>query len=153
VILASGKPCRVNGLALKTKGNVSGIARWLYHSDEWCKRHPIFDGMQAGGLMDYSYYLELIPDAAFMGIDPAADPVAGGINASQGCQSGLMVAVYKLGVGEFILNSLLIRDNLGKVPQAERLLRNIFRFAGRDMAKPLADLPASFDEQLKGMGY
>ncbi len=27
-------------LPLKTKGNVSGIARWLYHSDEWAKRHP-----------------------------------------------------------------------------------------------------------------
>ena len=57
------------------------------------------------------------------------------------------------GAGEFILNSLLIRNNLGKVPQAERLLRNMLRFAGRDMAKPLADLPADFDEHLKGMGY
>ena len=55
--------------------------------------------------------------------------------------------------GEFILNSLAIRHNLGKVPQAERLLGNMLRFAGRDMAKPLADLPAGFDEQLRGMGY
>jgi len=140
-------------LPLRTKGNVSGIARWLYHSDEWCKSHPIFEGMQAGGLMDYSYYRELIPDVVFMGIEPAADPVAGGINASWGYQSGLMVAVYKLGAGEFILNSLLIRDNLGRVPQAERLLRNMLRFAGRDVAQPLADLPAGFDEELKAMGY
>jgi hypothetical protein len=140
-------------LPLKSKGNVSGIARWLYHSDEWCKRHPIFEGMQAGGLMDYSYYRELIPDVVFMGIEAPADPVAGGINASWGYQSGLMVAVYKLGAGEFILNSLLIRDNLGKVPQAERLLRNMLRFAGRDAGKPLADLPADFEAQLKAVGY
>ena len=83
-------------LPLKTKGNVSGIARWLYHSDEWAKRHPIFEGLQAGGLMDYSYYRELIPDVVFAGIEPAADPVAGGINASWGYQSGLMVAVYSV---------------------------------------------------------
>ena len=140
-------------LPLKTKGNVSGIARWLYHSDEWCKRHPIFEGMQAGGVMDYGYYRELIPDVVFMGIEPAADPVAGGINASWGYQSGLTVAVYKLGAGEFILNSLLIRDNLGKVPQAERLLRNMLRFAGREAAKPLVDLPEDFDAQLKAVGY
>jgi hypothetical protein len=140
-------------LPLKTKGAVSGIARWLYHSDEWAKQHPIFEGLQAGGLMDYSYYRELIPDVVFGGIEPAADPVAGGINASWGYQSGLLVAVYRFGAGEFILNSLLIRDHLGKVPQAERLLRNMLRFAARDTAKPLASLPADFDAQLKELGY
>ncbi|MBN1343586.1 MAG: glycoside hydrolase family 2 [Phycisphaerae bacterium] len=140
-------------LPLKTKGKVAGIARWLYHSDEWCKRHPIFDGMQAGGVMDYGYYRELIPDVVFMDIEPPADPVAGGINASWGYQSGLAVAVYKLGAGEFILSTLPIRDNLGKVPQAERLLRNMLRFAGREATKPLADLPADFEARLKAVGY
>jgi hypothetical protein len=140
-------------LPLKNKGNVSGIARWLYHSDEWAKRHPIFEGLQAGGLMDYSYYRELIPDVVFAGIEPAADPVAGGINASWGYQSGLLVAVYRFGAGEFILNSLLIRDHLGKVPQAERLLRNMLRFAARDTSKPLAHLPVDFDAQLKELGF
>ncbi len=140
-------------LPLKTKGSVSGLARWLYHADEWCKRHLIFEGLQAGGVMDYSHYRELIPDVVFMDIEPPADPVAGGINASWGYQSGLIVAVYELGAGEFILNSLRIRENLGKVPQAERLLRNMLRFAARDAAKPLADLPADFDAQLKAVGY
>lgn len=140
-------------LPLKTKGQVSGIARWLYHSDEWARRHPIFDGMQGGGLMDYSYYRELIPDVVFAGVEPAAEPVAGGINASWGYQSGLTVGVYKFGAGEFILNSLLIRDNLGKVPQAERLLRNMLRFAGRHLTEPTAPLPAGFEAQLKAVGY
>lgn len=139
-------------LPLKTKGSVSGIARWLYHSDEWAKQHPIFEGLEAGGLMDYGYYRELIPDVVFSGIEPPADPVAGGINASWGYQSGLLVAVYKLGAGEFILNSLRIREHLGKVPQAERLLRNMLRFAARDTAQPLAPLPADFDTQLRDRG-
>ena len=102
--------------------------------------------------MDYSHYRELIPDVVFSGIEPPADPVAGGINASWGYQSGLLVAVYKLGAGEFILNSLRIRDHLGKVPQAERLLRNMLRFAGRDLSKPPALLPPDFDAQLKTLG-
>ncbi|MGA2865122.1 MAG: sugar-binding domain-containing protein [Verrucomicrobiota bacterium] len=140
-------------LPLKTKGRLSAIARWLYHADDWAKRHPIFEGLQAGGLMDYSYYRELIPDVVFAGLEPAADPVAGGINASWGYQSGLLLAVYKFGAGQFILNSLLVRDNLGKVPQAERLLRNLLRFAARDAAKPSAALPADFNEQLKAVGY
>jgi hypothetical protein len=139
-------------LPLKTKGNVSGIARWLYHSDEWAKRHPIFEGLQAGGLMDYSYYRELIPDVVFAGLEPATDPVAGGINASWGYQSGLIVAVYRFGAGEFILNSLRIREHLGAHPAADRLLLNLLRFAARHTGKPPAELPNDFEAQLKPLG-
>ncbi|HNQ89141.1 MAG TPA: glycoside hydrolase family 2 TIM barrel-domain containing protein [Verrucomicrobiota bacterium] len=139
-------------LPLKSRGGISGIARWLYHADEWAKRHPIFEGLPCGGLMDYSHYRELIPDVVFSGLDPVADPVAGGINASWGYQSGLLVAVCKFGAGEFILNALSIRDSLGKVPQADRLLRNMLRFAARDTAQPPVDLPADFDTQLRDLG-
>ena len=103
--------------------------------------------------MDYSCYRELIPDLVLAGIEPVAEPVAGGINASSGYQSGLMVAVCRFGAGEFILNTLRIRDNLGKVPQAERLLRNLLRFAARDAAKPLAEPPPDLEVQLKAAGY
>ena len=34
-----------------------------------------------------------------------------------------------LGAGRFILNNLHIRENLGKVPAAGRLLRNLLRYA------------------------
>jgi hypothetical protein len=138
-------------LPLKTKGSVSRIARWLYHSDEWAKRHPIFEGLPAGGLMDYGFYRELIPDVVLAGLEPAADAVAGGINASWGYQSGLLLAVYKFGAGEFVLNTLLIRENLGKVPPAERLLRNLLRFGARDAGKPTAPLPADLETQLQGL--
>jgi len=140
-------------LPLKNKGTLRGIARWLYHSDEWARQHPIFEGLPSGGLMDYSCYRELIPDVVLAGSEPVAEPVAGGINASSGYQSGLMVAVCRFGAGEFILNTLRIRDHLGKVPQAERLLRNLLRFAGRDAAKPLAEPPPDLEVQLKAAGY
>jgi hypothetical protein len=61
--------------------------------------------------------------------------------------------VHNLGAGHFILNTLRIRETLGKDPVAERLLRNMLRYAARDAGKPLADLPADFKAQLKAMGY
>ncbi len=47
----------------------------------------------------------------------------------------------------------LIRENLGRVPQAERLIRYMLRFASKERAKPLADRPVDFAAQLKGVGY
>ena len=75
-------------LPLANKGTIAGLPSWLYHKDEWCKRHPIFEGLPAGGLMDYAVYREIIPDAAFVGQDPPDEAVAAGINASQGYSSG-----------------------------------------------------------------
>ncbi len=116
-------------LPLARRGTLNTIRGWLYLKDEWAKRHPIFDGLQAGGLMDYTFYREIIPDAVWSGQDTPAEAVAGAIKASQDYSSGLMVAVYKRGAGRFILNSLRIRDNLTTNPVAERLLRNMLRYA------------------------
>jgi hypothetical protein len=140
-------------LPLANKGTLSAIQGWLYLKDEWCKRHPIFEGLPAGGLMDYDYYRELIPDAVFAGQEPPADAVAGAIKASQDYTSGLMMAVYRVGSGRFILNTLHIRDQLHQHPVASRLLVNLLRYAGRDVAQPLAPLPPDFDTQLQAFGY
>jgi hypothetical protein len=140
-------------LPAANKGTLAGLPSWLYHKDDWCRSHPIFDGLPAGTLMDYAYYREIIPDAAWVGQDPPSEAVAGGINASQGYSSGLYVAVYDLGAGRFILNCLRVRENLGTNPAAERLLRNMLRYAARDLAKPVAAPPPGFEQQLKAMGY
>ena len=116
-------------LPLANKGAASPIRGWLYLKDEWAKRHPIFDGLPSGGLMDYTFYREIIPDNVLVGQDPPAEAVAGAIKASQDYSSGLMVAVYESGAGRFILNTLLIRENLGTNPVAERLLRNLLNYA------------------------
>jgi len=139
-------------LPLAHKGTIVPIWGWLYLKDEWCKRHPIFDGLPCGGLMDYAYYRELIPDLVGQGQDPPAEAVAGAIKASQDYSSGLMVAVYELGAGRFVVNTLHVRNNLARHPAAERLLRNMLRYAARDVAKPPASLPADFDRQLRDMG-
>ena len=49
---------------------------------------------QSGGLMDYAFYGDLIPDALYAGQEPPAEAVAGSNKASQGYDSGLMVSVY-----------------------------------------------------------
>jgi hypothetical protein len=116
-------------LPLANKGTLMPIHGWLYLKDEWAKRHPIFDGLPAGGLMDYTFYREIIPDTVLAGQDPPAEAVAGAIKASQDYSSGLMLAVYESGAGRFILNTLLIRENLGANPVAERLLRNLLNYA------------------------
>ena len=124
---------RTGWLPLANKGTIAGLPSWLYHKEEWCKRHPIFDGLPAGGLMDYAVYREIIPDAAFADQDAPDETVAAGINASQPAPyvSGVFVGVYKLGEGRLVLNTLRIRDNLGSNPVAERLLRNLLRYAAK----------------------
>ncbi|MCX6910917.1 MAG: glycoside hydrolase family 2, partial [Verrucomicrobia bacterium] len=116
-------------LPLANKGTAKPIRGWLYLKDEWAKRHPIFDGLPSGGLMDYTFYREIIPDTVLVDQAPPVEAVAGAIKASQDYSSGLMVAVYESGAGRFILNTLLIRENLGTNPVAERLLRNLLNYA------------------------
>jgi hypothetical protein len=138
---------------LKNKGRIESLTSWLYHKEEWCKRHPIFDGLPAPGLMDYTFYRELIPDIAFVGQDPPQVAVAGAINTAAGYSSGLLVAVYPLRSGRIILNTLQIRENLGQNPVAERLLRNLLRYSTRNAALPPAVPSADLDDQLKALGY
>jgi hypothetical protein len=140
-------------LPLAKKGTAKPIRGWLYLKDEWAKSHPIFDGLPSGGLMDYTYYRELIPDLVFTGQEPPAEAVAGAIKASQDYDSGLMLAVYPLGAGRFVLNTLRIRETLASHPAAGHLLLNLLRYAARDVEKPSAPLPPDFDRQLDALGY
>ena len=112
-------------LPLKQRGHIGNPQEWLYHVDQWAKRHPVFEGLQSGGLMDYAYYREILPVSFFIGTETPDEAIAGGNNASLKYESGLMTAVYRRGKGRFLINTLWIRENLGKVPQAERLLRNM----------------------------
>ena len=143
----------VGWVPLKGKGALDARRSWLYLKDEWAKRHPIFDGLPAGGLLDTAFYREIIPDHVWAGQEPPAEAVAGAINAAQAYWSGLLVAVHKLGAGRFVVNTMRVSEELGRHPAAERLLRNMLRYAARDAGKPLADLPADFDATLKALGY
>jgi hypothetical protein len=137
---------------LAQKGSLSGLNSWLYHKDEWAKPHPVFAGLPTG-LLDYTFYRELIPDRAWVGQAIPAEAVCGANDASIAYASGLMVAVHSFGAGKFILNTLRIRENLGRQPAADRLLVNLLRYAARDSRAPASDLPEDFEDRLKAIGY
>ena len=128
------------------------IQSWLYLKDEWAKDHPIFEGLPAGGLMDTRFYRELIPDRLWFDKTPPEEAVAGAIKASQDYSAGLMIAVYRLGEGRVILNTLRIRENLGSHPAAERLLLNMLRYAARDLKQPSANPRSAAAVRLRPTG-
>jgi hypothetical protein len=140
-------------LPLAKKGNYAMTNNHVYHKDEWCKDHPIFDGLPSGCLMDYTFYRELIPDGVFFFDVLPQEVVAGATNASFCYESSVLVGAYRFDAGRFLINSLLIRGNLGKHPVADRLLRNMLRWASAHATEPPAPLPADFGEHLKAIGY
>jgi len=121
-------------LPLDSKGRLDFVSEFtfpqVYPKDEWCKRHPIFEGLPTG-LMDHAFYREMIPDFQFAGLPTPDEAVAGAFRTSMPgaylCNS--LVSVYKLGKGRIVLNALRIRQELGSDPVAERLLRNMLRYA------------------------
>ena len=140
-------------LPLKEKGKLENAYNpGIYRPDTWIKVHPIFEGLPCGGLLDYTFYRDIVSDAGYVGTEMPSEAVAGSINTSFGYWSGLLVSVHKLGSGKFVLNTLKICENLDKVPAAERMLRNMLRFAARDIDEPAEELPQDFDEYLKMMG-
>jgi len=140
-------------LPLERKGTIRGIHGWLYLKDEWAKTHPIFYGLQSGGLMDYDLYRDIIPDLVLSGQDAPDDAICGAVKASQDYDSGLMVAEYRLGAGRFVVSTLQILENLGSDPVAERLLANTLVWASEGASEASAPLPEGFEELLDRFEY
>lgn len=135
---------------LKQKGQLGdlnwGGAGGYFRAVQWAKHHPIFDGLPCGGLLDPVFYREILPHHAFLrcdqvvngnlivesvgGLDTPDEAVCGANRMSSNYGSGIHMAVYRHGSGRFILNNLKIRENLGKDPVAERLLRNMINYLG-----------------------
>jgi len=156
VFAKDGNP--VARVPLANKGRLDAVCEYwfpqVYPKDEWNRKHPLFEGLPAGGLMDYTFYREMIPDYRLVGQDSPDESVAGTFRTSlpgaYWCDS--LLSVYKLCAGRFILNSLQVRQMLGKDPTAERLLRNMLRYAAADVEKPVKELPKDFDAKLKAVG-
>jgi hypothetical protein len=152
VFMKDGNP--LYWVPLVNKGTRPWLPLGLNHKDDWAKRHPIFDGLPAGGILDHTFYRAISgSNVGFVGQESLAEAVAGSINTSIGYGGVLSIGVFNLGSGQFTLNELSIRENLGVDPVAERLLRNMLRHAARNASKPLVELPENFDQQLKAIGY
>ena len=144
-------------LPLAAKGSLINLdfVAGYYRGDAFAPRHPVFDGLPAGGVLDYTLYRNIIPQGGygFAGMDVPSDLIVGNLQLSYGYASNIQMAAYNFGSGSFVINTLHIRECLGSDPVAERLLRNLLNYAARDLDKPVAELPADFEKQLKAIGY
>jgi hypothetical protein len=139
-------------VASKTRPQLCHTQNWYFRADPWAKEHAVFGGLPSGGLLDYTFYRDIISATVFRGLEPPVEAISGAIQTSGGpddYDSDLTVAVCKFGAGRVILNSLKIRENLGTIPAAERLLRNLLSYAAQGSEQPMADLPAGFDDYLR----
>jgi hypothetical protein len=130
----------------------------IYHKECVAKAHPIFEGLQAGGIMDWDYYGPLIPHHVFDGQDTPDESVAAAFGVGQGdavvgYASGILVGSYKFAEGRFLLNTLPLLNHVDAHPSADRILLNLVNYAAGFVKKPLGELPSDFDVQLKSIGY
>jgi hypothetical protein len=142
-------------LPLATKGALGETGGGYYRGDTFAAKHPVFDGLPSGGILDYTFYRNIITQGGIglAGADAPEELIVGGIRAQAGYASVVQTAAYNFGAGRFLFNTLKIRENLGTDPVAELLLRNLLNYSARDLDKPPADLPADFQQQLKAIGY
>ena len=120
-------------LPLETKGICKSFYDWLYHKDCVAKRHPVFDGLQAGGILDWDFYDQLISHELFEGQETPDEVIVAAFAAGYCCpggyESGVMVGRYRYGTGHLILNTLHVLEQLARHPAADRLLLNFLRYA------------------------
>lgn len=144
-------------LPLAKKGRYYEFNDWLYHKECVAKAHPIFDGLQSKGIMDWDYYGQVVPKILFenqdLSEDIAAVAFAVGYPVKGGYASGVLTASYKLGHGKFIINTLNILENVGSHPAADRLLLNMITYAANEAAETLCPLSHEFGSLLNKIGF
>ena len=128
-----GQKAAIDWLPLKNKGRCYAFHDWLYHKECVARRHPVFAGLQAPGIMDIDYYGPVIPHELFDGIDTPDDTIAAafatGHNDVPGSYAaGVLIGAWRSGKGRFILSTPNILDNLNAHPAADRLLLNLVRY-------------------------
>jgi hypothetical protein len=121
-------------LPFKNKGTCYAFTDWLYHKECVAKRHPVFAGLQAPGILDWDYYDQVIPHEIYEGLDTPDETIAASfvtahhrVAGGYGC--GLLVAAYNHGQGKIVLNTLHLLENLDTDPAADRLLLNLIGYA------------------------
>jgi hypothetical protein len=146
----------VGWLPLANKGCCYRFSDWVYHKECVAKNHPLFEGLQGPGVMNWEYYDQLIPHIVFEKQDTPDEVAAasfatgyqGGSSLDRfrlGYASGLLFAGYRFGRGRFFINTFPMLENLDTNPAADRMLLNIIRYVQNDAGKPLVAVPDDFD--------
>lgn len=121
-------------LPLAKRGKAYTATDWLYHKECVSRRHPVFDGLQGPGIMDWDYYGSVIPHDIYDGLDAPDDMIAASFAVGHhrypgGYAWGLLMGAYRVGAGALFLSTLPLLENLYTHPAADRLLVNLIRHA------------------------
>jgi hypothetical protein len=144
-------------LPLAKKGRIYEFNDWLYHKECVGKPHPVFDGLQHRGILDWYYWAPVLPTYLFDGQDTPdevmAAAFAAGYSTPGGYASGVLLGSYNFGAGHFVLNSFHILEHIDVHPAADRLLLNLIQHFGQLSTGPAGALPPDFEAHLKEIGY
>lgn len=113
-------------LPFESKGSFATLPNWLYHKDDWAANDPAFERLDAGNVLDYVFWRELIPYWTFNGQPDPDAALAGAFNTQMGYSAGLSLAVWKLGDGTITLNTFGIMGTPNH-PVSDRMLLNLLR--------------------------
>jgi len=112
---------------------------WYFRCDHWAKKHAIFSGLPSGGILDYKLFRNILTGKTVKNLKGKFEAVGGTLQMSGAgsafFESDTMLTVHEYGKGRFILNTMLIRENLGADPVADRLLFNMIEYASDSIKK------------------
>ncbi len=156
---ANEKEVDIGWLPLARKGTCRVFNDWLYHKENVARRHPVFEGLQGNGILDWYYYGALVPRHFFEGQQDADEVIAAAFAAgycgggSKGYEAGTLLSLHTLGSGRFILSTFPVLETLDVAPAADRMLLNMIRYASSLCVGPAAAIPAGFQSTLQQIGY
>jgi hypothetical protein len=111
---------------------------WLYHRDCVAKRSAFFNGLQAGGVLDWRFWGEVVGHSRYdfdgAEIEVLAAGFAIGFTCRNGYESGVLLAREAIGRGRAIYNAFPVLPFHGAHPVADRLLANLIDVATSEVA-------------------
>lgn len=130
-------------LPLARRGKAYTVTDWLYHKECVARRHPVFDGLQGPGIMDWDYYGSVIPHDIYEGLDAPDEMIAASFAVGHhryptGYVWGLLMGAYHVGAGSLVLSTLPLLENLDAHAAADRLLVNLIQYAQMGLRAPPA---------------
>ncbi|WP_158748771.1 glycoside hydrolase family 2 protein [Acidobacterium sp. S8] len=144
-------------LPLTKKGRIYKFSDFLYHKECVAKPHPVFEGIEANGILDWYYFGSVLPSYVFDGQDTPDEVIAAafaaGYTAPGGYASGVLLGKYSFHAGAFIVNSFPMLEHIDQHPVADRMLLNLIQYAGTLPKGEAVALPSDWDDQLKKIGY
>jgi len=144
-------------LPLPGKATVTDYFDWLYHKECVAKAHPIFDGLQAKGIMDWDYYDPVISHRFFETQRQPSEVIAAAFAPASmneiGYAAGLMLAEYPIDKGRFLINTFNVLDHIDAHPASDRLLINMIRHGQTQAHGQLTVRPKNFPSLVKSLGF